>query len=396
MDRTILFLYTAKNRTSINALLGALSSTPLWQKVKAVLCEQEEEVPKVLSEIPGAKLLCFSSMTYEWRKRRAFLEGLLSDPNLSICGGGPHVTAVPEDFALPRTVLVQGEGEEAFLALTQEFIEGHLNPQVVKAQRVDINRFPSFPYHLGFLGPIEISRGCPFGCAFCATPVLFGKKMRHRSLDSILEHVRGMMRHRKRIDVRFVTPNALAYGSEDGVKPNLKAIDILLTSLRRLLGKEGRIFFGSFPSEVRPEFISEEALALLQETIDNRTLVIGAQSGSRRLLRLMRRGHTPEDVLSACTMSLRRGFQVVVDFIFGCPEETEEDFLKTVRFMQELIALGATVRAHTFLPLPGTPWGEKKPTPLPPWGKKLLSSLAREGKLKGQWQIQEKMLSEGR
>lgn len=305
------------------------------------------------------------------------------------------MTAASEDFALPRTILVQREGEEVFLSLAQEFIEGRLNPQVVKAQRVDINRFPSFPYHLGFLGPIEISRGCPFGCAFCATPVLFGKKMRHRSLDSILEHVRGMMRYHKRIDVRFVTPNALAYGSEDGTKPNLKAIDILLTSLRRLLGKEGRIFFGSFPSEVRPEFISEEALALLQETTNNRTLVIGAQSGSRRLLRLMRRGHTPEDVFSACTMSLRRGFQVVVDFIFGCPEETEEDFLETVRFMQELFILGATVRAHTFLPLPGTPWGERKPIPLPPWGKKLLSSLAREGKLKGQWQTQEKMLSEG-
>lgn len=348
-----------------------------------------------LSRISGTCLVCFSSTTYERRKRQSFLESLPDKPGISVCGGGPHVTAVPEDFTFPRGILVRGEGEEAFLSIVQEFVEDHLTPRTIEAQKVDIERFPSFPYQLGFLGPIEISRGCPFGCAFCSTPVLFGRTMRHRSPESIIEHVRGMMRHRKRVDVRFITPNALAYGSKDGTKPNLKAVDDLLTGLRKLLGKEGRIFFGSFPSEVRPEFVSEEALALLRGVVDNRTLVIGAQSGSRNLLQRMRRGHTPEDVLSACEMSLRWGFKVVVDFIFGCPEETEEDFLETVKFMEKLTNLGAVVRAHTFLPLPGTPWGEKKPTPLPPWGKKLLSSLAREGKLQGQWQVQEAMLSEG-
>lgn len=306
------------------------------------------------------------------------------------------MTAVPEDFALPRTVLVQGEGEEAFLAIVSSFVAGNLTPGVIKAREGDIDRFPSFPYHLGFLGPIEISRGCPFGCAYCQTPVLFGKTMRHRSLDSIIAHVQGMMRLRERVDVRFVTPNALAYGSQDGTKPDLAAVATLLVTLRRILGKRGRIFFGSFPSEVRPEFISNEALAILRDTVDNRTIVIGAQSGSSELLQRMRRGHTPEDVLSACEVIRRWGFQAVVDFIFGCPGETEEDFLATVRLIEKLITLGATIRAHTFLPLPGTPWGEKKPNPIPPWGKKLLSSLAREGKLMGQWQTQEAMLNEER
>lgn len=304
------------------------------------------------------------------------------------------MTVAPEDFALPRTVLVQGEGEEVLLSLVVRFIEGTWTPGVIQATKVDIERFPSFPYHLGFLGPIEISRGCPFGCAYCQTPVLFGKTIRHRSIDSIVEHVRGMMRFRERVDVRFVAPNALAYGSQDGIQPNLAAVETLLGTLRKLLGKRGRIFFGSFPSEVRPEFVSDEALAILQKTVDNRTLVIGAQSGSRRLLQRMRRGHTPEDVLSACETMKRWGFRAIVDIIFGCPEETEEDFLETFHFMEKLITLGATIRAHTFLPLPGTPWGGKKPNPIPPWGKKLLSSLAREGKLKGQWQTQEAMLNE--
>lgn len=358
-----------------------------------VLCQNEKEALDILSKTSDRCLVCFSSMTYDRKKRQDFLHSLLSNPNLCICGGGPHVTAIPEDFTSPRTILVRGEGEITFLSIIEKFIGGDFVPGVLEASPVTIDCFPSFPYHLGFFGPIEISRGCPFGCAYCQTPVLFGRTMRHRSVDSIVEHVLGMKRYRKRVDVRFITPNALAYGSEDGTKPNLAALDALLVTLRKLLGKEGRIFFGSFPSEIRPEFVSDETLAILRGTVDNRILVVGAQSGSKELLRRMRRGHTPEDVLLACETIQRWGFQAVVDCIFGCPEETEEDLLETIHLVEKLVSLGATIRAHTFLPLPGTPWGEKKPTPIPRWVKKFLSSLAREGKLKGQWQMQEAMLS---
>lgn len=394
MNRTLLVLYTAKNRTSMNALLGALAPTT-WKKIAVVLQHREEEVLEYVQRTSGMCLVCFSSMTYDRKKRQNLVRHLLGYSNLLFCGGGPHITAQPEDFAFPRTILVRGEGEEAFRTVVDAFVEGTLTPQVIEASPVDFTRFPSFPYHMGILGPIEISRGCPFGCAYCQTPVLFGRVMRHRSIDSIVEHVQGMMRYRQRVDVRFITPNALAYGSPDGRKPHLEAVALLLETLRRVLGKRGRIFFGSFPSEIRPEFVSDEALAILKSTVDNRTLVIGAQSGSPGLLARMRRGHTPQDVLVACEKGLRWGFRVVVDIILGCPEETEEDVRATLHFVRELTNLGATIRAHTFLPLPGTPWGTQKPTPIPPWGRRFLSALAREGKLEGQWQTQTTLSEEG-
>jgi B12-binding domain/radical SAM domain protein len=403
MEKTLVFLYSPKNRLSINALLGALSSSPLWSRVRVVLCTTEEEILAFALRQSGVSLFVLSSMTPEKDRRQRLLQDFLRYPNVFTCCGGPHATALPQDFAPWSTFLVQGEGEIAFLTIVQAFLEGILPslPQTIRGERAHLERFPSFPYYLGFLGPIEISRGCPFGCAFCQTPRIFGRTMRHRSLESILEHVRGMMRQRERIDLRFVTPNAFAYGSPDGRRPNIKALENLLRGLRELLGRKGRIFFGSFPSEVRPEFVSEEILHLVRQYADNRSIVIGAQSGSQRLLNLMGRGHTPEDVLSACETSIRLGFQVYVDFIFGCPEETEEDLRITAEFIEKLVRLGAIVHAHTFLPLPGTPWGEKTGTPIPRWMRQFLGKLAQEGKLRGQWQTQERMarefhLSEGK
>ena len=65
--------------------------------------------------------------------------------------------------------------------------------------------------------------------------------MRHRSIDEI---VVSANRHEQ---IRFVTPNAFAYGS-DGIHPRFEKIECLLKKFRH------QIFFGTFPSEVRPEF----------------------------------------------------------------------------------------------------------------------------------------------
>lgn len=403
-ESTLLFLYSAKNRFSMNALLGALSQSPLWAKSRVVLSNTEKEAEKFIISEDTPIFLCFSSMTTDKERRIRLLQSLPKRSNLFFCGGGPHITAAFQDFTLPNTFLVRGEGEEVFLSLVSSFYTGSLPnlPQasIIDAQRVDFDRYPSFPYKLGFLGPIEISRGCPFGCAFCQTPAIFGRTMRHRSLESIFEHIKAMKKYKECVDVRFITPNALAYGSEDGKRPNTKALTNLLTGIRKILEKKGRIFFGSFPSEVRPEFVSEEILSLLRQTVDNKNIVIGAQSGSTSLLRRMKRRHTLEDVLKASENIVRAGFTVYVDFIFGCPGETEEDLRETEDFMLRITRLGAIIHAHTFLPLPGTPWGKRQSTPLPPWFKKFLGTLAQEGKLFGQWQTQEKLsrdttLSEG-
>ncbi len=119
-----------------------------------------------------------------------------------------------------------------------------------------------------------------------------------------------------------------------------------------MMDSGGRIFIGSFPSEIRPEYISGETLNIVLKYADNDNLVIDAQSVSQRMLDLYRRGHNVEDILRGVRLALETGLKANVDLIFGLPGETLQDMEKTTDLMQQLITLGARVHGHTFMPLP--------------------------------------------
>ncbi len=248
---------------------------------------------------------------------------------------------------------------------------------------MDLDAFPPFAPGLRRLGPIEITRGCVHACRFCQASFLFGARPRHRSVDRVAEWVRAMAR-RGAGDVRFVTPSALAYGSPDG-SPRLDRVEALLEAVREAAGPGGRIYFGSFPSEIRPEHVTAEALRLLRRFVANDNLVIGAQSGSDRMLASCHRGHSAEDALRAARLAVEAGFRARVDLIFGLPGETPEDAALTRRLMEDLARLGAEVHGHAFLPLPGTPWRGRPPGRLEGETRLWLERLASRGRAFGQW-----------
>jgi len=72
---------------------------------------------------------------------------------------------------------------------------------------------------------------------------------------------------------------------------NLDAIEKLLEELsKKTRNIGGRIFLGSFPSEVRPEHVTEESIKLLRKYVANKSIIMGAQSGSEEILRRINRG----------------------------------------------------------------------------------------------------------
>ncbi len=291
--------------------------------------------------------------------------------------GGPHATACPREVARYADHVVVGEGEYTLPRLLARIEEGTGGPVPGVVTRegglpadhsVRLDAFPPFSVMKGY---IEISRGCPFGCAFCETPRIFGHAMRHRSIGAIATYAR---RYR---DVRLVSPNALAYGS-DGRSPRPDKVERLLASL------EGNIYFGSFPNEVRPEFVTDEALELIARYCSNTRVAFGIQSGSDRVLRRIGRGHTVADGIRAVELTLDHGLTPVVDFILGFPFETEEDEEATLGLIRQ-VARAGRVRVHAFLPLPGTPLAGAVPRPPGPRADRLLGRLALAGKLTGSW-----------
>lgn len=145
---------------------------------------------------------------------------------------------------------------------------------------------------------------------------------------------------------------------------------------------------------MRPEAVSRETLELITGYTATRQLVIGAQTGSGRMLEVLNRQHSVGDVYRAVELILKAGLEVSVDFIFGLPGETDEDRRLSIKMIEELTSAGAKVHSHTFIPLPGTPLASAETGTVDEELARYLSRLANKGLQFGQWKRQQELAKE--
>ena len=414
-ETAIVFITGNNNKYSIAALVGALASTPATDAVPVHFLpgkniEQLCDSFRPLAENHESLLVCFSLATTGIVAAHAQLTALraqFTSDGIVYVAGGPHPTGDPEGtLALGFDIVVVGEGEETLPELVAALSGGGPIDEIsgiallqnggvsrtAKRPPAELDRFAPFSVAHNRLSPIEISRGCPFACRFCQTSYIFGTKMRHRSIDEIVKYI-ALSKANGTHDFRFISPNALAYGSADGRNVDLEAIEGLLRAASAITGRE-HLYFGSFPSEVRPEAVSKKALELITTYAATKMVVIGAQSGSQRMLDSLNRGHTVNDVSKAVVLILEAGLTASVDFIFGLPGETDDDKQLSKEMIERLTALGARVHSHTFMPLPGTPLAKSAAGVVDEELARYLSRLANKGLQFGQWKKQQRLAEE--
>lgn len=323
----------------------------------------------------------------------------ISSPQLTIVIGGSYASGNPQRILkMGADYVVIGEGEVTFPELIHTLaskeagdISFFLLPgiaflnkngdfvQTPSRARIDLNEHcpyldsEIFPLH----PPIELMRGCAFRCRFCQVPYMYGNP-RFRSIETITKIVEHYVRHftplKRSVDIRFIAPNSLGYMEKKRGQPNYDALNDLLKRLSRF---EIRIFFGTFPSEIRPEYITEE-IVFLFDKVNNRQISVGFQSGSDRVLSAMRRGHSVADGLRANDLMVSQGIIPIFDFILGVPSETTVEQWQTLSLIREL-GRNARVRLHYFMPLPGTPWENSQPALL---DSEIQSEIGRLAKAK--------------
>ena len=415
MNKKIAFaiFYHKNNFYSLNAILGALETEEdlnelnvYFLRNKNLLIEELDCIIKK-NELTIVGISFFTTQIFEIRNLISSLRSKFKSKCLLIAGG-PHPTGDPiGTLKLGFDVVVVGDGEETIIELIKKLgssenfrdIKGiayinELSEYITTGKRnpIDLNKFPPFPLKNRRFGAIEITRGCPYLCYFCQTPYISGTSPRHRSVEVISRYVGELKKYYGDLtDIRYITPNAFAYGSQDGKRINLEKVEDLLSNTRNIIGKKGRIYFGTFPSEVRPEHVTQETLDLVLEYANNDNITIGAQSGSQKILDECHRGHSIEDIYNAVELTLKSDLKINVDFIFGLPEETEEDILLTVKMMKNLASKGARIHAHTFIPLPQTPFASVSISRLNKVIKKEIKNLVSIGLAFGDWSKQERL-----
>jgi B12-binding domain/radical SAM domain protein len=401
--------YTKANKYSFNALIGALETEKELDDLDIYLINNKEDLLKNLKnfiENYDNVIVAISFFTTQlWTIFRLITSIRKRFGKKVFCiAGGPHPTGDPMGtLKMGFDIVFIGEGERSLTEFLKKFrinedyhlvkgigyIDNNEDYKFTgKVVPIDLDSYPPFPVKHSKFGAIEITRGCPYICYFCQTPIILGTYPRHRSIDSICKYVK-IMKSKNLIDIRFITPNALSYGSIDGKSLNLIKLEELLYEVKEIIKPDGRIFFGSFPSEVRPEHINEKTLNLIVKYASNDNIIIGAQSGSQKILDLCHRDHTVEDVYNAVNLTLSKNLKANVDFIFGLPGENREDIKLTIKMMKDLVKVGARIHTHSFIPLPKTPFANKPAIKIDKEIKNAILELTSSGKAFGEWKKQE-------
>lgn len=388
---------------ALHVVAGALADERT-RHVAVVYARGVDEVARAIADAgpAGPVIVAWSFYSPDARRAAADLAEIRSRaPGALHVAGGVHATAEPAATLLAGfDVVIAGEGEAAFVELVAavdagrdprggpgtRWLAGGALGSGPPAPRLPLDRFPACDLRHGRWNPIEITRGCVYACSFCQTPFMFKARFRHRGVGDVRAHVRAMAAGGLRY-VRYVSPTSLSYGSPD-TSVNLAAVEELLAGVRAELPPGGKQYFGTFPSEVRPEHVSPEALALIARYADNRSLVIGGQAGSERLLDATHRGHGVAEIERAVALTLEAGMRPDVDFLFGLPGETEDDRRRTIALAEAIAARGARVHAHAFMPLPGTPLAGAAPAPITDDVERAVSRLESRGAAYGQWRRQ--------
>jgi len=270
------------------------------------------------------------------------------DSQIKIVLGGPHAHIYPkETLDIPGVdFVVLGEGEKPLLKL----LENINNPEELK----DINNIAfkdgdqtiitdcqdynnnldELPFPATHLIPYKkywsilsgdrvittmfTSRGCPYRCTFCDRPNM-GKLFRARSAKNVVDEMEKRLE--MGIEEIFIYDDTFTVDKQ-------RVIDICDEIIKR------RLKF-SWDIRARVDTVNKEMLKKLKQAGCAR-IHYGVESGTEKILKVLNKGIHLDQIKEVFDLTKKAGISTFAYFIIGCPTETKEDILQTIKFAKKL------------------------------------------------------------
>jgi len=178
---------------------------------------------------------------------------------------------------------------------------------------------------------VSIMKGCSKYCTFCVVPYTRGEEV-SRPVDKVLTEIRGLALQGVR-EVNLLGQNVNAYqGDIDG--EDQADLALLIHYVAAIEGIDRIRFTTSHPVEFSDSLI--DAFAEVPELVSH--LHLPVQSGSNRILSMMKRGHTVDEYKDKIKrlMEVRPHLSMSSDFIIGFPDEQESDFQDTMNLINDI------------------------------------------------------------
>ncbi len=238
----------------------------------------------------------------------------------------------------------------------------HRLPQLLEQRRVqarpqvdisfpEIEKFDHLPPARveGASAFVSIMEGCSKYCSYCVVPYTRGEEV-SRPFDDVLVEVAGLADQGVK-EITLLGQNVNAYRGPMGDTAEIADFALLLEYVAEIPGIERLRFTTSHPNEFTPRLI--EAYARIPKLANH--LHLPVQHGSDRILMAMKRGYTAMEYKSTVKKlrAIRPDLAMSSDFIVGFPGETEDDFAKMMKLIDDVGFDNSF--SFVFSPRPGTP-----------------------------------------
>ena len=302
----------------------------------------EEETPENEEIKPDICIINTCTVTnMSDRKSRQMLRRMKEkNPNTIVVAVGCYAQVAKEELAkISEIDLVLGNNEKVEIVRhIEEYINNHINN--VELEDVmyskEFSDFGNVTYTEKTRAVIKIQDGCDRFCSYCIIPYARGR-VRSRKPESIVSEITQIASNGIK-EVVITGIHIASYGkdfsmSKDPELQNYKLID-LLEEINSINGIQ-RIRLGSIePLLITEEFV--ERLKKLEKICHHFHLSL--QSGCDETLKRMNRRYTTEQFKEIVRL-LRNAYDDVnltTDVIVGFPGETDEEFSKTYKFLEEI------------------------------------------------------------
>ena len=316
----------------------------------------------------------FSHMLNPTKRMVSILKEMV--PKSDIVVGGPHINSVSEKALtqLPNVEFgICGEGERGLLEFCRQlFSDGMVvSPEAIPGlvyrsdskvfntqntyndnldefdpldfELININDYFSLGSPMGLfrrgnhVAQIITTRGCPFPCTFCASPLNMGKKVRKRSTMSIVNEIENII--------------SLG-GDEIHIMDDNFTLDRdhVISLCKEIFSRQINISF-CMPNGVRLDWLDDEMLVWMKKA-GWYHLGFGIEVGSDEALKNIRKGITMAEIKEKIAMVKKTGFTTTGFFILGLPHDNLDTMRETAGTPDKLGLDMASFGNYT--PLPGT------------------------------------------
>jgi tRNA-2-methylthio-N6-dimethylallyladenosine synthase len=225
------------------------------------------------------------------------------------------------------------------------------NRQQVDISFPEIEKFDHLPPARveGATAFVSIMEGCSKYCSYCVVPYTRGEEV-SRPFDDVLVEIAGLADQGVK-EVTLLGQNVNAYRAPLGDTSDLADLATLIEYVADIPGIERIRYTTSHPNEFTPALVA--VYARVPKLVNH--LHLPVQHGSDRILMAMKRGYTAMEYKSTVRKlrAIRPDLALSSDFIVGFPGETEDDFSRMMKLVED-VGYDSSF-SFIFSPRPGTP-----------------------------------------